>query len=184
MTTLSIAKWTLDDYHRMVEIGLLDDRHVELPYGEIVERSPEGEPHAYFSAEAGDYLTRLLENRAFVRQAKPITLPNHSEPEPDLAIVQRLGREYLSHHPYPENIFWLIEYANSSLEKDSIVKCRLYAEVEFFEYWLVNLQRRELIIFQNPRDGEYGSKMTLTEGEVSPIAFPDVKIQIKMLVEV
>lgn len=46
-----------------------------------------------------------------VRQAKPITLPNDSEPAPDLAILQRLGREYLEHHPYHENIFWLIEYS-------------------------------------------------------------------------
>lgn len=29
---------------------------------------------------------------------KPITLPNDSEPEPDLAIVQRLARDYREHH--------------------------------------------------------------------------------------
>ena len=73
--------------------------------GEIVEISPEKEPHAYFSSKAGDYLTRLLCDRALVRHAKPITLPNDSEPEPNIAIVQRLEREYLTHHPYPEDIF-------------------------------------------------------------------------------
>ena len=52
----------------------------------------------------------LLGERAKVRQRKPITLPEiNSEPEPDIAIVQRLGRDYREHHPYPENIFWLIE---------------------------------------------------------------------------
>lgn len=59
--------------------------------------------------EAGEYLMELLGDRVKVRQAHPVTLPNHSEPEPDLAIVQQLGREYQSHHPYPENIFWIIE---------------------------------------------------------------------------
>ncbi len=49
--TISLAKWKLKDYHRMVEMGLLDDRPVELLNGEIVEMSPEGEPHAYFSSE-------------------------------------------------------------------------------------------------------------------------------------
>ncbi len=72
----------------MIAAGILVDRRVELLQGEIVEMSPEGEPHAYFSSEAGEYLMRQLSDRAMVRLAKPITLPNNSEPEPDIAIVQ------------------------------------------------------------------------------------------------
>ncbi|MCW6037713.1 Uma2 family endonuclease [Spirulina subsalsa FACHB-351] len=180
--TISLAKWTIEDYHQMVEMGLLEDRPVELLKGEIVEMSPEGEPHAYFSTEAGDYLTRLLGDRALVRPAKPITLPNHSEPEPDIAIVQRLGREYLTHHPYAENVFWLIEYANSSLEKDSSLKYRIYAEAGIPEYWLVNLKRRELIVFRHPQGGEYASKMTLTTGEITPLAFEEITIPVAVLI--
>ncbi len=108
--TVIAAKWTIDEYHRMIAAGILSDRQVELLKGEIVEMPPEGEPHAYSSDEAGEYLAYLLAERAKVRHAKPITLPDNSEPEPDIAIVQRLGREYREHHPYPENIFWLIEY--------------------------------------------------------------------------
>lgn len=180
--SLSLAKWKLVDYHRMITTGLLDERSVELLEGEIVEMSPEQEPHAYYSAQAGEYLARLLGNRAFVRQAKPITIPNNSEPEPDLAIVQRLGREYLRHHPYAENIFWLIEYADSSLEKDSTVKYRIYAQAGIPEYWLVNLKRQELIVFRHSRDGEYGSKMTLTEGHITPLAFANIQIAVEMLI--
>ena len=117
--SVAIAKWTLDDYHRMIESGLLNDRPVELLNGEIVEMSPEGVSHAYLSHEAARYLRHALGERADVRQGKPIALPNsHSEPEPDIAVVQPRGREYLQHHPYPENIFWLIEFASTSLSKD------------------------------------------------------------------
>ncbi len=112
------------------------------------------EPHAYFSSEAGEYLIRQLSDRAMVRLAKPITLPNTSEPESDIAIVQRLGREYLEHHPYPDNIFWLIEYSESSLEKDLEIKRKIYAQVGIPEYWVVNLKRRQLIVFRDPQDGE------------------------------
>ncbi|MEO0935451.1 MAG: Uma2 family endonuclease, partial [Cyanobacteria bacterium J06641_2] len=103
--TVTLAKWTIEEYHQMIEAGIFDNRRVELIRGEIVEMSPEGEPHAYFSTEAGTYLIRLLGDKAMVRPAKPIILPNNSEPEPDIAIVQPLGREYLEHHPYPENVF-------------------------------------------------------------------------------
>ncbi len=133
--SVTIAKWTLDEYHRMIEVGLLDDRQVELLNGEIVEMSPEGEPHAYYATEASDYLKALLGDRVKIRQAKPITIPtSNSEPEPDIAIVQPLGREYLQHHPYPENIFWLIECSHSSLTKDIDVKHKAYAAANISEY--------------------------------------------------
>ena len=50
----------------MIAAGILVDRRVELLQGEIVEMSPEGEPHAYFSSEAGEYLMRQLSDRAMV----------------------------------------------------------------------------------------------------------------------
>lgn len=179
---IAIAQWTLEDYHRMIQAGLLEHKAVELLRGNIVEMSPEGEAHAYYSRTASDYLVQKLGLQALVSSAKPITLPNTSEPEPDIAIVQRLGREYLSHHPYPENIFWVIEYADSSLEKDTTLKYEIYAEAGISEYWLVNLQRRELIIFRDPCEQEYRSKTTLTEGEITPLAFPDIQIEVAKII--
>lgn len=190
--TGTIAKWTVDEYHHMIAAGILDNRRVELLKGEIIEMSPEGEPHAYFSSEAGVYLIRLLgdspsetlRERAMIRLAKPITLPNDSEPEPDIAVVQRLGREYLDHHPYPENIFWLIEYSDSSLDRDLETKSKIYAEVKIPEYWVVNLQRKQLVVFRDPQDGQYASKSTLTVGTIHPLAFPDVAVSIDMIISI
>ena len=180
--TVTLVKWTVDEYHRMIAAGILDERPVELLKGEIVEMPPEGEPHAYFSSEAGEYLTRLLGAQAMIRHSKPITLPNNSEPEPDIAIVQRLGREYLQHHPYPNNIFLLIEYSDSSLDKDLEIKTKVYAEVGILEYWVVNLRRRQLIVFRDTQDGEYASKSTFTGGTVYPLAFPDVAVSVDAIV--
>jgi Uma2 family endonuclease len=133
--TLTTAKWTLDEYHRMVEVGLLCERHVELLNGEVVEMPPEGPEHAQLSTDAGDYLRSVLGETVLVRDAKPITLPfMASEPEPDLAIVQPLRALYRTRHPYPENIFWLIEYSNTSLSKDLDAKRKAYALAEIPEY--------------------------------------------------
>lgn len=62
------------------------------------------------------------------------------------------------------------------------MKYRIYAEAGISEYWLVNLQRRELIIYRDPRDGEYGSKITLTQGVVIPLAFPDIQIPVEAMI--
>lgn len=176
------AKWTIDQYHRMVEAGILDDHPVELLNGDIIEMTPEREPHAHLSSDAADYIRELVRGHAKVREGKPITLPGNSEPEPDIAIVQDLGDVYLEHHPYPENIFWVIEYSNSSLEKDLDIKRKLYAQASIPEYWVVNLKQMELVIFRNPGEEDYSKKLTLTDGSVEPVTFPNISILVRRLI--
>jgi Uma2 family endonuclease len=48
----TLAKWSIDDYHCMIEAGILRGRHVELLEGEIVEMSPETPIH-YTTAKRG-----------------------------------------------------------------------------------------------------------------------------------
>ncbi|MBD2040253.1 Uma2 family endonuclease [Microcoleus sp. FACHB-672] len=179
--TVTIAKWTVDDYHRMIEVGLLESRHVELLNGEIIEMPPEGLEHAYLGDEVGKYLSNLLGKSARVREARPITLPNNSEPEPDLAIVKPFGQIYRQHHPYPEDIFWLIEFSNISLVKDLDVKRKTYAAAEIPEYWVVDLKHRQLNVFRQPVNGDYVETVTLTAGEIVPVAFPDIKVPVQQL---
>lgn len=38
--TFIAAKWTIDEYHRMIAAEILRDRKVELLKGEIVDRVP------------------------------------------------------------------------------------------------------------------------------------------------
>jgi Uma2 family endonuclease len=180
--TVTTAKWSLDDYHRMIEVGILEGRHVELLNGEIVEMAPEGPEHAQLSTDAADYLRSLLGENALVRDAKPITIPEtSSEPEPDLAIVQPLRMLYRTRHPYPENILWVVEYANTSLSKDLEAKRKTYAQAGIREYWVVDLNNRLIKVFRNPIDGNYSNEVTLYEGEVSPLAFPEITVSVQRL---
>ncbi len=180
--TVTTAKWTVDDYHRMIEVGLLEGRYVELLNGEIIEMPPEGPEHAQLSTDAADYLRLLLGEKALVRDAKAMTIPEtNSEPEPDLAIVQPLRALYRVRHPYPENIFWLIEYANSSLNKDLDAKRKIYAQAGIAEYWVVDLKNRLVKVLRNPIGGNYTDEIALLDGEISPLAFPEIKILVRRL---
>lgn len=181
--TLTPVKWTIDDYHRIVDSGVLADRSVELLNGEIVVMPPEGPPHAAYAQEGADYLRSLLGSRAKIREAKPITLlGSDSEPEPDIAIVAPHSIEvYLQHHPYPEDIFWLVEFSNSSLTKDLETKSRIYAAAKILEYWVINLQMMKLVVFRSPINGEYESQQTLEAGYIVPLAFPDISIAVNRL---
>lgn len=180
--TVATYKWTIDRYHRAVEAGIFDDQPVELLNGEIVLMSPEGVPHAGYSSDAANYLHRLLGDRAFVREGHPVRLPNESEPEPDLAIVEPLEQVYKTqHHPYLENIFWVIEYSNTSLEKDTEVKRKTYATAGIREYWVVNLKAMELIVYRNPINGDYKSQVTLTQGDIYPLTYQNIAISVQRL---
>lgn len=92
MAMLVTAKWSLEDYHQIVESGILDQRHVELINGEIVEMASDGEPHAYSSDEAGEYLMVLLGDRTKVRHAKPTTLPTREKVSDRQPKLRQQGR--------------------------------------------------------------------------------------------
>ncbi|MDY7024467.1 MAG: Uma2 family endonuclease [Cyanobacteriota bacterium] len=182
--TITTFKWSLDRYHEAIAKGTIKESdRLELLRGDLVLMSPEGEVHAYYNRSVSNYLRGVLGNRAEISEGHPITLPNNSEPEPDIAVVQPLGREYLNHHPYPENIFWLIEFSKSSLEKDLGLKKSIYAEAKIQEYWVVDLKEFEVKVFRNPDNNDYTSEVTLTTGTFSPLAFPDLMIEVQSIIQ-
>jgi Uma2 family endonuclease len=182
MPAIQTYKWTIDRYHQAIAAGLFDDQPIELLNGELVTMPPEGEIHAGQGNIGVDYLRYLLGNRVQIREGKPITLPNSdSEPEPDIAIVEPRFWEYTEHHPYPENLYWLIEFSKTSLKKDLEIKDKTYATAGIPEYWVVDLKANRLIVFREPLDGEYQSRQTYTQGTITPLAFPDVAITVGVL---
>ncbi len=176
----TLAKWSVEDYHQMIDAGILRDRNVELLTGEIVEMSPETPIHYYTAKQGTKYLETLLTGKADIRFNGPITLSD-SEPEPDIAIVRLPESMYKDHHPYAEDIFWIIEVAKSSLKKDLELKLSIYAQAQIQEYWVLDLSQKQLIIFREPENNSYLTQQTLNQGNVNPLAFPNIEISVERL---
>ncbi|MEH1820328.1 MAG: Uma2 family endonuclease [Nostoc sp.] len=176
----TLAKWSVDDYHRMVEAGILRDRHLELLAGEIVEMSPETPIHYTTAKRGAKYLEELLSGKADVRFNGPITLSD-SEPEPDIAIVRLPESSYCDRHPAPQDIFWIIEVAKTSLNNSLEIKAAIYATAEIQEYWVLNLSAKQMIVFRNPQSGKYVEESTLTQGTITPLAFTNISVSIQRL---
>ncbi len=110
---------TLDQYHRLVEAGILgEDDRVELLAGQLVEMSPIGPRHALAVDALKELLVMAVGGRARARAQNPIELDDTSEPQPDFALVRRPWRGYRGAHPRPDDIFLLVEVADSSLNTD------------------------------------------------------------------
>src|SRR5919199_6193061 len=79
-------RFTVDEYHRMVETGILsEDDRVELIEGEVVKMTPTGARHA---ACVDRLVNRLVGRNVIVRAQSPIVLDNGSEPEPDISLLK------------------------------------------------------------------------------------------------
>jgi Uma2 family endonuclease len=142
-------RFTVDDYHAMARAGVLrDDDRVELIEGEIVDMTPIGSRHA----AVVDLLTRWLVmgcgTRAIVRVQGPVRLGAHSEPQPDLLVLEPRDDFYQRKPPTGDDVLLLIEVADSSLQYDQAVKLPLYARAGVREVWLVDLVRDEVNVKQ------------------------------------
>ena len=176
----TLYKWSVEDYHQIIESGVLEGKSVELLEGEIIIVSPEKPIHSSRIDTVADYLRSILQGKAKVREAHPITLDN-SEPEADIAIVRFDSNNYASHHPYPQDIYWLIEISNSTLAKDLEEKSLTYARNGIAEYWVIDLPHSKLWVFTQPQQNSYVNKQEIVAGNINPVLFSDVNIEINKL---
>ena len=179
MTSI-IYKWSVDEWHELVDSGVLEGKSIELLEGNIVEMSPEGIEHSYTNQSVSDYFRELLKGKAHVREAHPITLDN-SEPEPDIAIVELPTTIYRQHHPFPQNIYLLIEVSNRTLSKDREQKTITYARNGIPEYWIIDLKNRKLIVHTQPQNNIYSQVTEYQSGAIALQAFPNINVNLSKL---
>ncbi|NET32238.1 MAG: Uma2 family endonuclease [Cyanothece sp. SIO1E1] len=148
--------------------------------GSIVDMKSKEPHYAYLTNSLARYLQVSLGNRARVRCNLPVTLPT-VELEPDIAVVRQLGFEYQLHHPYPEQIYWIVDISESETPRDRELRRKTYAQFRIQEYWVLILETMEVRVFGAPQDGDYAWGMVCPPGFINPINFPDVPIDIYQL---
>ena len=81
----------------------------------------------------------------------------------------------LGRHPRPNEIFLLVEVADTSLSYDIGPKLQAYARAGIREVWVIDAVRRRVPVYRQPDQGHYRTKLELTaDGVVNVEAFPDI----------
>lgn len=176
---------SVDDYHRMAEVGLLaPDARVELIEGEIVEMPPIGSRHGAAVSQLNALLVRAVGERALVRCQLPVRLGDLSEPQPDLALVAHRDDFYAQHHPVAADTFLAIEVSESTLRYDRQVKMALYARHGIPELWIVDVKDKRLLVFRQPSGSEYREVLTVTDkpAVMAIASLPEVSVDLSALV--
>jgi len=188
MNVVTPKRFTIDEYHRLISLGFLTEgARIELIRGELIQMTAKGTPHTVCSSILCRQLDRLLGDRVVIRGQDPITLPNDSEPEPDVVIARGTDEDYLAHHPYPQDIVLVVEISDSTLTYDQTTKLKLYAEAGILDYWIVNLNACQLERYNQPyenAEGEFSylsKQISLPPKSVAIPGFEDALLDLRRI---
>lgn len=170
-------KWTVKEFERLTEMGAFSGQKIELIEGEMVEKMSQNEPHVWGIFLMQKKLVQLFGDTIMVRAQAPLRLEN-SKPEPDVAVVEMPSRE---ERTAPSTALLVIEVSDTTLEYDRDTKSHIYARAQIAEYWIVNLNARQIEVRRDPRADEtaplgwtYGSLQTLGAGDqLTALSRPD-----------
>jgi Uma2 family endonuclease len=174
---------TVDEYHRMAEVGLLaPDARVELIEGVIVEMPPMGPRHAAAVRGLTELLARAVGSRATVSCQLPVELSEYSEPQPDLALLIRREDFYATRHPSVEDVLLVIEVSDTSLHSDLRAKAALYAQHGIPELWVIDVAGGSIHVFLHPSDATYrGAFVPEAADQMEIKALPGVVVDLSRI---
>jgi Uma2 family endonuclease len=170
-------RFTVEEYHRMGETGLLQpDLRVELIEGEVIDMAPIGPDHVGTVNYLNAVLAGSLAGRAVVQVQGPARLSDITEPEPDLLVLRPRDDFYRSRHAEPRDIILAIEVAKTSLRFDRDVKLPLYGRAGVPETWIVDIAGHVITVATGPGGDGYEHVRTATPGESLAVLGVDLDV--------
>lgn len=169
--------WTVEEVEWLTDLGGFGDAKYELLEGDLIEKMPQNEPHVWGIFLMQKKLLQIFGDTHMMRVQAPLRLED-SKPEPDLAVVEMPSRQTL---PAPTTALLVVEISDATLQTDRDVKTHIYARAGIEEYWIVNLNARQIEVRRDPRADPtqplgyaYGSLQTLGAGDnIAPLSRPD-----------
>jgi Uma2 family endonuclease len=163
---VSVHRFSVEDVMAMVEAGILDDDDVrmELVDGVLVEMSPPGPLHSGVVAWLNKQLVIAAGDRFSVRVQDVFLTGEYGFRSPDLSVIEPIGRDRL-----PDTAVLVVEVAYSSRARD-LGKASDYAAAGVCEYWIVDVDRNEVLVHREPGDMSYASVERFVAGDaISPL---------------
>lgn len=178
-----LHRFTVRDYHRMVDAGILnEDSRVELIRGRIVDMAAVGSPHIVAVIRLTRLLIAAIGDRGVVSVQNPVRVDDGSEPQPDFAVLPPGADDFGAPTPRASEVLLLIEVADSSLREDREIKAELYAEAGVAEYWIVNLVDQVFEVHRRPSAGRYQDVRPVGRGgDVEIALLPGVRLSVAEL---
>jgi len=172
-------RFTVDDYHKMIELGMLKDyEQAEIIEGRLIKKMTVGDRHAAVVNTLNKFLVRSVPDSVLVSIQNPIRLGDYNEPEPDVVLAD-LTKYDGKRHPQPTEILLVIEVSDTTVKYDREVKLPLYAEAEIQEVWVINLPKDIVEVHRKPTVGLYQTVEIYKRGDqLQPASLPDLSMSV------
>jgi Uma2 family endonuclease len=174
--TVHYRHFTVDEFARMIDAGIIGpEERLELLDGGFICMAAIGVRHFRAVTALCELLWEKARSTALISVQSPIQLNDESAPQPDIAVLRRREYESLA---TPEDVFFLVEVADSSRTYDRDVKFPYYAAAGISEAWLVDLIANVIERHSDPREGRYcqifvaGISDTISSTVLPDLAFP------------
>lgn len=168
------------EYHEMGETGMFQpDEKIELINGEIYTKCPIGSKHAAVVELFSDLLESVIENKFKVRTQNPVRLGEFNELQPDLVVLDFRQDYYASSHPVPGDVHLIVEVSDATYDFDRNVKLPIYSSAGIPAYWIINLNKNFIKVFEEPREEFY--KKTTRYGPGDTISFQGKSIDVSQI---
>ena len=181
--TTESRKFTVDEYMKMAEIGVLgkEDR-VELVDGVVLEMAPVGRPHELRVNRLVRLFASAVPDNVEVSIQGTIRLNDMSGPEPDIALLTPQASMDVVNIPSPEGIMLVVEVAGSSLRTDRTEKALRYAQSGIPELWIFILDTDEIEVSRQPTPEGYADVRLYRRGDTLTIQeLPDLSLAVDEL---
>lgn len=166
MSTGLVKGLSVETYEKMVRKGVLPETsRFELIEGRLVEKMTKREHHSGSLERCWRLIHAMLPAGWHVRIEEPVRIPSRkSEPEPDVSVARGSHEDYDERHPGPGDIALVVEIARSSVAKDRKL-ARVYAAAGIPAYWIIDVHRRRLEVFEGPAGEQYPPARILSESD-------------------
>jgi Uma2 family endonuclease len=167
-------RWTREEYHRLPP-EVVNCEAMELIDGELISKAGKPRRHVVVLAMLRIWLAEVF-GPFSVETNVPIDVAPEdvrtNEPEPDIIVLLHDTFAYPEAKPGPADLRLLSEVADAvTLGFDLTAKARLYARAGIQDYWVLDVEKRRLIVHRRPSQGRYESVIAYAENEpVSPLA--------------
>lgn len=163
----NLRKFTSEEYQKMYELGILEeDERLELLNGRIIKRYKQSTQHSGIKNRLMRWLFRDLSEKVTSFVHCPLRLDEYNQVSIDLVAAKFREDDYARKELKPnEDIYFCIEVADKSLEKDRTEKMPVYATANIPEYWIANLKDFQIEVFKQPKDGDYQVKEIYKMGD-------------------
>lgn len=160
------ARFTIEEFMRLVDLSIFEGSKVELDQGVIVRMNSAQSAHLFYQRQVQLALHDIFERDRgdrVVYAELSLQIGEATLRDADVGVITpfRPGKDFAD----PSKTLLVVEISVSTLDYDLNVKRLDYARAGIPHCWVVDVEGRQVHLLSDPREGDYAERCLVAFGE-------------------